>query len=77
LKQDLKTATLRTSKANLSSAEASLAGESKASRMTRQAGSAANGLPVLDMMMPSEATRCGSVAARICAIIPPSEAPTT
>ncbi len=68
---------LRTSDANFSSAGASLAGESNASLMTRQAGSADNGLPVVDMMTPSDATRSGSVAARICAIMPPSDAPTT
>ena len=68
---------LRTSEANFSSAEASLAGGSNASLMTRQAGGDDNGLPVVDMMMPSDATRSGSVAARICAIMPPSDAPTT
>ncbi len=52
-------------------------GRPNASLMTRQAGGADNGLPVVDMMMPSEATRVVSVAARICAIMPPSEAPTT
>ncbi len=73
----MNTATLRTSKASFSSSDASSAGALNASRITRQAGSRENGLPVVDMTMASDATRSGSVAARICAIIPPIEAPTT
>ena len=68
---------LRTSKASFSSSDASSGGEPNASLMTRHAGSADSGLPVVDMMIASDATRCGWVAARICAIMPPSEAPTT
>ena len=68
---------LRTSKASFSSSDASSPGPPNASRITRQAGSWENGLPVVDMMMASDVTRSGSVAARICAIIPPIEAPTT
>ena len=73
----LNTAMLRTSKASFSSSEASSPGPPNASRITRHAGNRENGLPVVDMMMASDATRCGSVPARIWAIIPPIEAPTT
>ena len=70
-------ATLRTSNASFSSSVASAAGAPKASLITRTAGNDENALPVVDMMTPSVATRSGAVAARICAIMPPIDAPTT
>ena len=67
---------LRTSDASLSSHGASLPGPPNASLITRHRGTAENALPELDMMMPSDCTRFGWLAASTCAIIPPIDAPT-
>ncbi len=68
---------LRTSLANRSSHAASLAGASKASLITRHRGSADSGLPELDMISPSDASRSGLLPASTWAIMPPIDAPTT